>query len=216
MKQDWHPDELARYWTLSPEERELLCNKTGATRLSFAVLLKSFQFEGRFPDHREDIAGSMVAHLAGQTSVPPDAYFDGEWSERTQRHQRAEVREHCGFRMFHAEDEAAFIAWLRERVTSPNPEAEAFKITVYDYLRSQHLEPPATERFRRLLRLAVNGILAGEIRRIAAGLPRGRDLREAVDQVFGEAVAEIFGVGIGPHVNKRHHCKGVDRFGPRS
>ena len=78
MKQDWHPDELARYWTLSPEERELLCNKTGATRLSFAVLLKSFQFEGRFPDHREDIAGSIVAHLAGQTSVPPDAYFDGE------------------------------------------------------------------------------------------------------------------------------------------
>jgi TnpA family transposase len=155
MKQDWHPDELFRYWTLSPDECELLGNKTGATRLSFAVLLKIFQFEGRFPDRREDIAGSIVAHLANQTNVPPGAYFDGEWSERTQRHQRAEVREHCGFRIFHAEDEASFIAWLSERVTSPNPEAEAFKITAYDNLRSQHLEPPATERFRRLLRLAV-------------------------------------------------------------
>jgi Domain of unknown function (DUF4158) len=150
MKQDWHPDELARYWTLSSEERELLGNKAGATRLSFAVLLKAFQFDGRFPERREDIAGSIVAHLASQTGVPHGAYFDGEWSERTQRHQRAEIREHCGFRTFHAEDEAAFIAWLSERVTSPNPEAEAFKITAYDYLRSQHLEPPATERFRRL------------------------------------------------------------------
>jgi hypothetical protein len=129
--------------------------KTGATRLSFAVLLKIFQWEGRFPDRREDIAGSIVAHLASQTGVPPGAYFDGEWSERTQRHQRAEIREHCGFRIFHVEDEAPFIAWLSERVTSPNPEAEAFRITAYDYLRSQHLEPPASERFRRLLRLAV-------------------------------------------------------------
>jgi len=30
MKQDWHADELAQYWTLSPDERELLGNKTGA------------------------------------------------------------------------------------------------------------------------------------------------------------------------------------------
>lgn len=45
--------ELARYWTLSPDERELLGNKTGAIRLNFAILLKAFQFEGRFPDRRE-------------------------------------------------------------------------------------------------------------------------------------------------------------------
>ena len=50
MKQDWHPEELAQHWTLSPDERELLGNKTGATRLSFAVLLKTFQFDGRFFD----------------------------------------------------------------------------------------------------------------------------------------------------------------------
>jgi hypothetical protein len=34
MKQDWHADELAHYWTLSPDERELLGKKTGAARLS--------------------------------------------------------------------------------------------------------------------------------------------------------------------------------------
>ena len=33
MKQDWHPEELDRYWTLSSEERDPLGNKTGATRL---------------------------------------------------------------------------------------------------------------------------------------------------------------------------------------
>src|ERR1035441_3423791 len=49
--------------------------------------------------------------------------------------------------------EPAFIAWLSERVTSSNPEAEAFKIAAYGHLRAQLLEPPATERLRRLLRL---------------------------------------------------------------
>src|SRR5258707_10716032 len=46
MKQDWHPDELAQHWTLSAEERELLNTKTSATRLSFAILLKAFRFDG--------------------------------------------------------------------------------------------------------------------------------------------------------------------------
>ncbi|MGH9899268.1 MAG: DUF4158 domain-containing protein, partial [Pyrinomonadaceae bacterium] len=100
LRQDWHPDELIQHWTLSGDERELLGNKTGATRLSFAVLLKAFQFDGRFPEHREDVADSVVAHLASQTNVPTQAYSDGEWSERTQRHQRAQIREHCGFRLF--------------------------------------------------------------------------------------------------------------------
>ena len=50
MKQDWHPDELALHWTLSESELELLGTKTSATWLSFAILLKAFQLDGRFPD----------------------------------------------------------------------------------------------------------------------------------------------------------------------
>jgi hypothetical protein len=80
MKQDWHPEELALHWTLSESELELLGTKTGATRLSFAILLKAFQLDGRFPDRREDVARSIVAHLARQTGVPREAYFEGEWA----------------------------------------------------------------------------------------------------------------------------------------
>jgi hypothetical protein len=155
MKQDWHPDELTHHWTLSGEERALLGNKAGSTRLSFAVLLKTFQFEGHFPERREEVVTTIVFHLANQTGVPPEAYFEEEWSERTQRHQRAQIREYCGFQLFHAGDEPDFIAWLKERVTSFNPEAEAFKIAAHGHLRTLCLEPPPPERMRRLLRLAV-------------------------------------------------------------
>jgi TnpA family transposase len=155
MKRDGHPDELAQHWTLSPDERELLGRKVGATRLRFAVLLKAFQCEGRFPERREEVAVSIVAHLAHQPGVPTEASFEGEWSERTQRHQRAQIRQHYGFRGFRTEDEPALVAWLSARVTSPNPEAEALRLAASGQLRAQHLEPPAPERLRRLLRTAV-------------------------------------------------------------
>src|ERR1039457_5815291 len=42
LKSDWTADELILHWTLQPDERPLLGNKTGATRLGFALLLKFF------------------------------------------------------------------------------------------------------------------------------------------------------------------------------
>ena len=155
MRQVWHPDKLAQDWTLSTEEHELLSHKPSTTRLPFAVLLKAFQREGRFPERREEVADHIVAHLARQIGVLSETYRDGNGSERTQRHQRAEIREYYGFRLFHAEEEPAFVACLSERVTSPHPEAEDLKTAAYEHLRAQRLEPPATERLRRLLRLAV-------------------------------------------------------------
>lgn len=49
MKRQWTADDLAEHWTLSPDERALLANRAPATRLGFALLLKYFQHEGRFP-----------------------------------------------------------------------------------------------------------------------------------------------------------------------
>jgi Domain of unknown function (DUF4158) len=69
MKRDWPADELAEQWTLLAGERELLANKTGATRLGFAVLLKFFQCEARFPQSRQEVPVSVVASLAKQVGV---------------------------------------------------------------------------------------------------------------------------------------------------
>jgi hypothetical protein len=163
MKRAWHPDELAQCWTLSPDELELLGNKAGVTHLRFAVLLKTFQFDGRFPDRRADVAGGMVAHLASQVGVPAEAYFDGEWSERTQ------IRKHFGFRPFRAGDESVLVGWLSPRVGSFNPEAEALKLAAYDHLRARRIEPPAPERLRRLLGMAVRQRAVSAVRAGGAG-----------------------------------------------
>ena len=45
------PEDLIASWTLVEDDWRLVGNKTGPTRLGFALLLKFFEVEGRFPRH---------------------------------------------------------------------------------------------------------------------------------------------------------------------
>jgi hypothetical protein len=72
MKRQWTGDELADHWTLGPTEHALLANKSDATRLGFAVLLKAFTLEGRFPRQKHDVLGIVIVHVANQVNLPAD------------------------------------------------------------------------------------------------------------------------------------------------
>lgn len=55
MRREWEPEERIGAWTLVEADRQLLANKTGASRLGFASLLKLFELEGRFPRHAREL-----------------------------------------------------------------------------------------------------------------------------------------------------------------
>jgi hypothetical protein len=155
MKQAWHPDELTQHWTLADDDYRLLGEKTGATRLAFAVLLKAFQYEGRFPLRRDTVPVPVLAHLAAQVAVPLAAYATLDWDGRSARRHRADIRAYCGYDVFTLAHEADLIAWLSPHVRSPDPTSEALTLTAYRHLRSLKLEPPLPARLRRLLQAAV-------------------------------------------------------------
>src|SRR5690349_6945400 len=69
MKRAWTSDELLEHFTLLPDELTAIGNKSGATRLGFAVLLKCLQYEGRFPRSRQEVAPEVVRFLAAQVGV---------------------------------------------------------------------------------------------------------------------------------------------------
>jgi len=70
MRQHFTAQALADHFTLLPVEQELLANKTGATRLGFVVLLKDFQWEGRLPEHVQEVPRAVVDHLARTLPIP--------------------------------------------------------------------------------------------------------------------------------------------------
>jgi hypothetical protein len=49
MRRVWTPEDLIASWTLVEDDWRLVGNKTGTARLGFALLLKFFELEGRFP-----------------------------------------------------------------------------------------------------------------------------------------------------------------------
>ncbi len=85
-------------WTLRAADRALLGNKSGATRLGFAVLLKLFQAEGRFPHRPEDVPLAAVEAITTQVGVPAAAWRGYAWQGRTIEYHRAQIRAALGFR----------------------------------------------------------------------------------------------------------------------
>ncbi|SFJ71733.1 protein of unknown function [Streptosporangium canum] len=67
-RREWELEDLIECWTLDEEEFALPANKTGATRLGFALMLKFFELEARFP-RREDVPRAAVDFMAGQVKV---------------------------------------------------------------------------------------------------------------------------------------------------
>jgi hypothetical protein len=66
MKRNWDLHELIEHWMLLPKELESLQHKTGPSKLGFAVNLKFFQHEGRFPKTQVDTPKAVLAFIAQQ------------------------------------------------------------------------------------------------------------------------------------------------------
>ncbi|MGW1159261.1 DUF4158 domain-containing protein [Streptomyces sp. NPDC002513] len=72
MRQDWEPEDLIEVWTLLEDDMGRLRNKSGANRLGFAMLLKFFELEGRFPQFVEEFPQAAVDYVADVVKVPAE------------------------------------------------------------------------------------------------------------------------------------------------
>jgi TnpA family transposase len=156
MKRNWEVKELIEYWTLLPSELALLGNKTGATRLGFAVSLKYFQLETKFPAKKPDISFPVLSHLAAQVNVPSEEYQEYDWHTRSSRYHRHQIREYFGFRACVATDVKTLFDWLVEQVLPYEADLEHLKEIVAERFLNLKVEPPTEGRIERLIRSAIH------------------------------------------------------------
>jgi TnpA family transposase len=154
MKHIWETEELVEHWTLVPTELKLLANKTGPTRLGFALLLKFFQHEARFPRAAHEIPDVVINYVAKQVGVPAERYLQYEWRGRTIEYHRAQIRKLHNFREASVDDANALSEWLCEYVLPHERDPEHLQMAVYRRCRELRIEPPAAERIDRLVRRA--------------------------------------------------------------
>src|SRR6266496_4009597 len=156
MKRQWETEELVEHWTLDVEDRALLGNKTGVTRLGFAVLLKFFRREGRFPQYKNEVPALVVTYLSTQVGVDASAYMQYAWQGRTIEYHRAQIREALGFRESSVADGEQMQQRLITEVLPQEHQDERLREQAYAWFRRRHLEAPTPDRLTRLIRSAAH------------------------------------------------------------
>src|SRR5215472_13799449 len=158
MKRQWENEELIEHWMLSVWDLAQLGNKTGATRLGFAVLLKFFQKTGRFPAFKNETPSQVISFIATQVGVAPHAYLQYDWQGRTIKDHRAQIRKLLGFRESTVADAEQMQQWLIAEVLPQEYQDERLREQVYAWFRRMHLEAPTPDRLTRLIRSAAHTV----------------------------------------------------------
>jgi TnpA family transposase len=155
LKVSWTEDDLAAEWLLQPAELNLLRGRRDVTRLGFAMQLKFFQMEGRFPTGPKEFANLAVQFVAKQLELPVDIWIDYPWTGRTIKYQRAEIRQWLGFRESTLADHKLLQDWLLANILDQEQRMDVLKDVMLTQCRTWKIEPPATEQIRRLIRSAL-------------------------------------------------------------
>lgn len=185
MKRQWDEAELDEHWTLTAEEHALLPGRTAHGRFGFAMLLKYFQYESRFPDSRREVPAEVVRHLAEQLAMPIKALDDFDWQGRTAKRQRTEILSWLGIRRMTGTDWDALALWLRAELLPGDYSLGQLTERTDDWLRSQGLESPGTHRLDRLLRAEAHAYESRLLTDIADHI--SGTSRTALDRMLGAA-----------------------------
>ena len=96
---DFSDREIARYYTFTEKERELINRRRRASnRLGFAVQLALLKFPGRTLMEVKEVPRAVLTAIAEQVDVPASAFTSYGDRENTLYEHLDELRRECGFR----------------------------------------------------------------------------------------------------------------------
>lgn len=175
MKRQWEQDELIESFILLPHELVLLPNNiTNANphnQLGFAILLKFFQLEARFPQHPGEVPKAVLKFIAKQLKITQRSFNEYKWNGRTMKEHRATIRSFLGCRPTQRSDKQSLMAWLKAKILPLGLQINAIREQAYQQLRHLKLEPPSPKELTRLIGSATNQHEREFCRTIAGQLP---------------------------------------------
>lgn len=142
MRAEWSTEDVVGSWTLVNEDWRLVGNKSGATRLGFALLLKFFELEACFPSSVSDLPPAAVSYVARQVAVEPELLAEYAWYGRAIKRHRVQIGDVFGFREFGKGDEDKLSDWLAAEVCPVELRDGQLHEALLVRCRAERLEPP--------------------------------------------------------------------------
>jgi len=193
FQKSYSHEELIEHFTLDEIDREFIAQLRGdANRHGAAILLKSLQHLGYFPQHINEIPNQIKAFVAKQLDLadsPSEQYL---WETRTRDNHFTWIRQQTGFRFPQAQDKEDLENWLRQEGTlQAITSADLFECAV-QRLRSLQIELPSEKELQRIVNAALNGFFSDVRHKITRQLDD--KARKAIDGILTVPEGESFSI----------------------
>src|SRR5271166_3409392 len=187
-------DDLARHWTLSPDDFAEIAHCRGPDhRRRFALQLCTLRAYGRFLDDYRQAPLKIVSHLSRQLDLPPVLFLDPPGRGQTERAQSLRIRRYLGLRSFDRAVAADLRDWLRQGALEGRSTAELLS-RAEDKLREWHVMLPAVSTLERIAVAEVTYATANLFEAVTSRLPAS--LHASIDLLVevpeGDARSSLF------------------------
>lgn len=169
------------HFTLSGDEAGWLRNKSGATRLGFAVQLKFLTWRGRFPKTRLELPGDAVEHVAKQAGVAASQLEFYDFTDRTAQRHRTELRKLTGWHECSKTDTLKLVSHLVDAIWHDERREEQARAELFRQMRHELIEPPTPDQVTSIIRSALHQADERAVAEVAARLAREEDCPRRLD-----------------------------------
>ncbi|MBA3723150.1 MAG: Tn3 family transposase [Parachlamydiaceae bacterium] len=150
-------DQARNHIVLDDEEFSLTQNKfSPENHLAFAVMLKFFQVEGRYPTKTDLISKELINSLSIQLNCNIINFRNYNWTSRTAKRFRQEIRAFFNYNEPTEADSEELIKWLIETQLPRAPTLPQCRAYTYQFFRENHLEPFSPKMVNRYVRSAIH------------------------------------------------------------
>ena len=181
MGRDLGLDGAVDHFTLSSDEAGWLRNKTGATRLGFAVQLKFLTWRGRFPKMRLELPPDAVEHVAKQVGVAAAELGFYDFTSRAAKRHRSELRDLTGWHECTTTDQVKLASQLVDVIWHDERREDQVRAELMRQMREDLIEPPTAAQINTVIRSALHQADERAIAEVAARLTREEDCPRRLD-----------------------------------
>ncbi|MCY0932132.1 Tn3 family transposase [Streptomyces sp. H27-H1] len=181
MGRDLGLDGVVDHFTLSGDEAGWLRNKTGSTRLGFAVQLKFLIWRGRFPKIRLELPPDAVEHVAKQVGVAATELGFYDFISRAAKRHRSELRDLTGWHECTTTDQVKLVSQLVDVIWHDERREEQVRAELMRQMREDLIEPPTAAQINAVIRSALHQADERAVAEVAARLAREEDCPGRLD-----------------------------------
>ena len=175
-------------WSITNEERTYLKDRSALGRLGFFLCLLFFKKNGYFPKRHINIPEEALLYAAGDIGVSADLFSEYDFSGRSAKLHRTEIREILGYRQSTNADAVRAEVWLSPKTLSDAATSD-LEALLKQWFREQKIELPSPSRRRNIIAKAIEAGNTETFRILYARLSEEtraalRDLRDGSENIL--------------------------------